>query len=477
MAGYQHGVYTYEIPTSIVPPVKSTAGLTVIVGTAPINLTDPTNVNKAVLAFTYGEAVQKMGYSSNFDKYTICEAISSHFALFAVAPLVFINVLDPAKHKKEGTATLDVKKGEAILKVDGVLTSTLVIKSEDGTTTYENSEEEALYDYEFDDNGFLHIFTDVAEKITVEFDQLDPSMVTPADIIGGVSLDGSYKGLELVNEVFPRFREVPGILIAPKYSTNSAVAAVMKAKASNINGLFQALAFADVSTEEVKDYTGVPEHKNLNNLDDPNLVVCWPKVSLGGVQYHMSTQLASLANQVDGSNEGYPYEEPSNKNLQMDAAVLADGTEILLSNEQANYLNGQGIVTALNWIGGWRAWGHRTSCYPGNTDPKDAFISVRRVFIYEQNQFILTYWQKVDKPGNRKLIENIVDSKNIDLNGKAARGFILGGRMEFLQEENPVTNLLDGTYTFHLFITPPTPAREIKGLFEFDPSYFSVLFG
>lgn len=477
MTGYQHGVSSHEVATSITPPVVSMAGLTVVVGTAPINLTDPTNVNKAILAFRHGEAVQKMGYSDDFDKYTICEAISSHFSLFSVAPLVFINVLDPEKHKKEGTALLEVKKGEAVLKVEGVLTPSLVVKSEDGTTTYENTEEDTLYDYEFDDEGFLHIFTEVGEKITVTFDQLDPSLVTPADIIGGVSLDGTYKGLELVNEVFPRFREVPGFITSPKYSCDTAVAAVMKAKASNINGLFKATALVDIPTDVVKDYTGVPEYKNLNNLDDPNLIVCWPKVSLGGVQYHMSTQIASLANQVDGINEGYPFEEPSNKNLQMDACVLEDGTEILLDLTQANYLNGQGVVTALNFIGGWKAWGHRTSCYPGNTDPKDTFISVRRVFIYEQNQFILTYWQKVDKPGNRKLVENIVDSTNIDFNGKAARGRLLGGRIEFLEEENPVTGLMNGTYVFHLFITPPTPAREIKGLFEFDPDYFSVLFG
>lgn len=474
---YQHGVYTYEIPTSIVPPVKSTAGLTVVVGTAPIHLADKTNVNKPVLAYTYSEAVEKMGYIQDFDKYTICEAISSHFSLFSVAPIVFINVLDPKSHKNTENTILTVVDGETVLEVDGVLVDTIVVKNEAGDVTYENTPGDIKYEVEFDNDGYVHIFTKVADKISVEFDRLDPTMVDSSDIIGGVGIDGKYTGLEVVNEVFPRFREVPGIIIAPKYSTDSAVAAVMKAKASNINGLFQALAFVDVDTERVTGYSDVTNHKNQNNLDDPNLVVCWPKVSLGGVQYHLSTQLASLANQVDGNNEGYPYEEPSNKNLQMDACVLKDGTEILLSIEQANYLNGQGVVTALNWIGGWRAWGHRTSCYPGNSDAKDAFISVRRVFIYEQNQFILTYWQKVDKPGNRKLIETIVDSKNIDLNGKAARGFILGGRIEFTEEENPVTNLLDGTYTFHLYITPPTPAREIKGMFEIDPDYFNVLFG
>ncbi|MER1986578.1 MAG: phage tail sheath family protein [Solibacillus sp.] len=474
---YMHGAYAYEGPTSIAPPIKSTAGLTVVVGTAPVNMADATNVNKTVIAYTYAEAVKKMGYSADFESYTICEAISSHFSLFAVAPLVMINVLDPATHKKAGNATLDVKKNEAILKVSGVILSTLVVKSEDGATTYTNTADEMRYEVAFDDDGYLHIFTEVATKITVEYEQLDASLVTAADIIGGVGMDGKNKGLELVNEVFPRFREVPGIIIAPKYSTNPAVAAVMKAKAKNVNGLFQALAFADVSTAEVTDYSAVPAYKNSNNLVDPNLIIFWPKVALNGKQYHMSTQAASLANQVDGSHEGYPFEEFSNKNLQMDACVLGDGIEILLSLEQANYLNGQGIVTALNWTGGWRAWGHNTSAYPSNMDVKDRFISVRRVFIYEQNQFMLSYWEKVDKPGNPKLIENIVDSKNIDLNGKAARQFILGGRIEFVQEENPLTDLIDGSYAFHLYITPGTPAREIKALFEFDPSYFATLFG
>lgn len=469
---YQHGINGYELPTSIAPPVVSTAGLTVVFGTAPIHLLDEPEmaVNRAELAYTYSQAVKKMGYSADFDKYTVCEAISSHFALFAVSPLVMINVLDPKQHAVADSETVKITKGEGVLEADGVLKATVVVKN--GSNPIDKKD----YELEFDDEGRLHIYTSNDGDVTVEFERLDPSLVTAADIVGGVSLDGSYKGIELVNTVFPRFREVPGILIAPKFSTNPLVAAVLKAKSKNINGLFQCVAITDVSTSEVTDYTAVPEYKNQKNLNDPNVIVCWPKVSIGGIQYHMSTQMASLANLIDAQNEGYPYHEPSNNNLQMEAAVLENGTEILLGLEQANYLNGQGIVTALNFTGGWKLWGHRTSCYPGNTDTKDTFISVRRVFIYEMNQFILSYWQKVDKPGNRKLIDNIVDSKNIDLNGKAARQFILGGRIEFLREENPLTALIDGTYAFHLFITPATPAREIKGLFEFDPTYFETLF-
>ena len=47
---YKHGVYTSEVPTSIVPAVNSTAGLPVVFGTAPIHLaSNRAEVNKPIL--------------------------------------------------------------------------------------------------------------------------------------------------------------------------------------------------------------------------------------------------------------------------------------------------------------------------------------------------------------------------------------------------------------------------------------------
>ena len=60
---YKHGVYTSEVPTSIVPAVNSTAGLPVVFGTAPIHLaSNRAEVNKPILCYTYAEAVAAMGY-------------------------------------------------------------------------------------------------------------------------------------------------------------------------------------------------------------------------------------------------------------------------------------------------------------------------------------------------------------------------------------------------------------------------------
>ena len=87
-----------------------------------------------------------------------------------------------------------------------------------------------------------------------------------------------------------------------------------------------------------------------------------------------------------------------------DSAVLADGTVVLLDLQQANYLNSNGIVTALNFIGGYVLWGDETACFPADTDVKNYFICVSRMFGWVANSLVLTYWSKVDKKMTRRLM-------------------------------------------------------------------------
>ena len=80
---YRHGVYTSELPTSIVPAVNTTAGLPVIFGTAPLHLAEsPADANRPMLCYSYDEAVKAFGYSKDWEKYTLCEAVYSQFALY-----------------------------------------------------------------------------------------------------------------------------------------------------------------------------------------------------------------------------------------------------------------------------------------------------------------------------------------------------------------------------------------------------------
>lgn len=482
---YKHGVYISEVPTSIIPPVRVAAGLPVVVGTAPINLaTDQSYVNKPMLAYTYQEAVTALGYSADWEKYTLCEFMKSHFALFSVAPVVFINVLSPTTHKADvAAADMALTSGALTIEQDGILLSTVVVKlTSAGQALVKNTD----YTAAFDADGNV-VVTRIAtgtirvdqETLNIAYSHLDASLVDADDIIGGVDvLTGAYTGLELVNRVFPLFRLVPGQILAPGWSHDVEVAAVMKAKSSNINGLFKAISECDVDSGETGAdlYSEVPAWKNDNNFTDPLQIVCWPKIKLGDDVYHLSTQVAGVICKLDGENDDIPYHSPSNKNLQCNAAVTDAGSEVSLGPEQAAYLNGEGIVTALNFIGGWKLWGNRTGAYPGNTDVKDTYIPVRRMFNWVGNTLILTYWQKVDDPTNRRLIETVVDSVNIWLNGLGARGALLGGRVEFQADDNPVTDLLNGIVRFHVYITPPVPAEDFEFVLEFDVSYFETLF-
>lgn len=482
----KHGVNISEMPTSVLPPVQISAGLPVFVGRAPINLAKSTEyVNKPFLAYTYEEAVAAMGYSSDWEKYELCEAMYVFFQLFAVSPIILINVLDPANHKKaKADVSITVTKGVATITDLGVMLSSLAVKlTQAGQPLNKNTD----YAAAFNDAGQVVItaleggvITSGQSTLSVSYDMIDPTMVTETEVIGGVNVSsGKYTGMELINKVFPLFRLVPGQLVSPGWSQKPTVAAIMKAKVQNINGFFKAIALCDLdSSSAAADlYSEVPAWKENNNYTDKMQINCWPMLKLGNMKFRFSTQQAALICRTDAENKDIPFWSPSNHNLQANGAITAAGEEVSLDPQQANYLNSQGIVTALNFIGGWKSWGNRTGCYPSITDPKDSWIPIRRMFNWVGNTIILTYWQKVDAPTNKRLIKTVTDSLGIWLNGLASPSVqaLLGGRVEFLSSENPATDLMNGIVRFHVYLTPPTPAEDLEFILEFDVSYLETL--
>lgn len=474
MAGaYRHGVYVSEVPTKVMPPVRVDCGLPVVIGTAPINTAKKAaNVNEPKLIMNFEQAVKAFGFSNDFKNYTLSEFIYSQFALFGVGPVVLINVLDKTKHKKEGKIkSLKIENGKGKIAEKGVILESLAIKNNEKTYKQDTD-----YTIIFNDEEEVEVITLSTEfkngAYTIAYDVLDPEKVTKADIIGGIDVNtGKRKGLELINEIYSRFGLIPGLILAPGFSHNSDVAAVMKNKATSINGLFRAMALIDCDYKLNRD--DLVTFKNQNNITDKCEVLCYPKLGLGEREFHLSTQLAGVINKTDFENGSIPYVSPSNKSLQIDRTIIKND-EVFMTLDDANYLNSQGIVTALNFNGGWKAWGNRTSAYPSVTDIKDSFIPIRRMFDWVGNTLVLTYWQKIDNPMNKRLVETVIDSANLWLNGLSAQGVLLGARVEVLKEENPVTDLMDGIIRFHVYQTPPAPAREIDFIQEIDVNYFNT---
>jgi len=494
MANYKHGVYISETGTSLIPTVRVESALPFVVGTAPVNQIAAADrkINEPVLINSYAEAVKYFGFeaaqsfNANGDKkfnYSLCEFMYANFNFYGIVPCIFVNVLDPATHKTAVSATeLTLEDDAAKLAVLGVIAETLVVTnglSDESAVTYVEGTD---YETAFDEEGYLIISwigSTVPETVTVSGYKIDPSLVTKNDIIGGInSTTGKRKGLELINEVYPKFSLVPTLVLAPGYSEDPEVAAIMGAKAVLINGNFRAMALCDApANSSVQVYSAVPQWKKTNNLILTQQILCWPKVRNTETIYHASVHLAGVIGVTDNTYGGVPYCSPSNKNASITGLCLEDGSEVVFGNEEANYLNGQGIMTFLNFIKGWTIWGNRTCCYPGNTDPKDAWISVRRMFQWVGNTIVLTVWQKVDEPGNRRLIETVVNSINQWLNSLVARGQLLGGRCLFREEDNPTIELMDGIYHFKVFMTPPSPAEDMEFNLEIDTDYYSTLFG
>lgn len=470
---YFHGIRTKQIETSISTPVTAGSGIAFIVGTSPVQAVNG-QVNEPIMANSYAEAVKKLGYNDNWDNYTLCEAIYSQFVLYGVSPVVFVNVLDPKKHKKTvEETTYPVADKQAKLPIEAIA-ETVRVKNYNKGTDYDLMYTDENLIVEILDGGNI---PSNAGELTIAFDAVDPTKVTEKDIIGGYDVaTNQYKGLELIDKVFAKYGIITDLILCPKWSKKSTVAAVMATKCENINGIFEARAVIDLDTEQVKAYGDTVARKKKDNFFSKFQILCWPMVKLGDKKFHLSTQAAGRMAKTDVDNDGCPAESPSNKLVKIDGAVLADGTELLLDLKEANYLNSQGIVTVLNFIGGYVLWGNETACYPSNTDVKDYFISISRMFGWVGNSVILTYWSKVDKKMTPRFVQSIVDSVNIWLNGLVADGKLLGGRVEFKPEENNLVELMAGKATFHIYLTPPSPAKEIVFALEYDPGYVLAAF-
>lgn len=367
--------------------------------------------NEPVLCYSRQEYVTAFGYEGDYSKYTLDEVADVCFTLYNVAPVIFINVYDPTIHNK------------------------------------------------------------VVDEETVG----DVTKVTATDITALGNVSDKKKGLELLEEIYPRFGLIPGTIIAPGWSGDVIVAATMAAKVQNINGCFQAMAVVD-QDPAIAGYSNAATAKSVTNS---RVILCWPRVTLGGKVYHLSTHVAALMARVDAAHDDLPYKSPSNETLQIDGAKEPNGADVWLTKEQANLLNGRGIVTALRFAGAFRSWGNRTSLYDysgSTTDPKDTFIPVRRMINWLINTLTVSYFSRIDEPISKRQVESIVNEVQIYFNGLVARGALVGGSIVFLEDENPVTDLSDGIVRFHIQVCPPSPMRELTFVIEYQPKFYSSLF-
>lgn len=477
---YQHGVYTREQATSMSAATNSTAGLQVVFGTAPIyQLADLTGVTAPRLCSSYAEAAAALGYDTNFEAFTLNQSIKASFELFGVAPIVLVNVLDPNKAQHVTNVSKPTEQtvtgGSFVISAEQepvpyVLRATLTVSAQ---TSGDPLVAGTDYTVEYDEDGLATVtLTSVTAKalakvyVTYKAIKLTAgkTAVTAAEITTAIS--------DKLREVYPRFGMTPGLLLAPGYSKDPNVAAVMQGACENINGVYSCECILDVDcgTSGAQTYDAVKQVKENKGLTSPHAYAYWPMAQVGNYRMSLSAIMGALTAATDAANGDVPSLSPSNKSLPGATGLcLEDGTEVILDQAQANVVNSTGIGTVLN-LNGFKAWGNNTCAYPSTTDPKDRWIAVRRFFTWRSNSLIQTYFERVDSPANYRMIEAIVDAENVNGNAYVAAGACAAYQCEFRSDENPTTQILDGTIKFHLTLAPYNPAECIEFTLEFDPT-------
>jgi phage tail sheath protein FI len=438
--------------------------------------------------------VTELGYSTDWVTYDICEHMDACFVEFGVYPVVYIAVNDPEAGAVDFPPTPFALVNGQVDTQQQLIRWTVTVTDSPMTVTYVEGTDYLLSYSKAGNVVITRLATGAIpdDSATLLIGGTTPSAtpITSSDIIGGIDVTtGARSGLEVIEDVFQTTGYIPGVIICPKFSKDPVVAAAMEAKCENINGCFACTCIIDVDTAQITKPQDVNLWKNTNNIVFPRQECCFGKPALKGTPvgqpgsmtevdkiFNFASQQGPLIQWTDTyKGNGLPYHSPSNKNLRMNALLLDDGSELPMHLTDANMINGQGVITALNWIGGWRSWGNRTACYPSNTDVKDMFIPVRRMFDFIGNTVVLTIWQMVDEPGNRRLIDAIVNTLQLWLDGLTNQEALLGARIEFRADENPTTEILNGHYVFHIYFAVPTPAEWLDFRLEYWVPYIANL--
>lgn len=471
MADYKHGTYGVFVDSIGDVAVKS-GTVAVYVGAAPVNLVRGyTNYVNAPVKLSSLEDVRRYcGYSEDWAKFDLCEAFAWHFnnASGNVGPIVAINVLNPAVHKKtsQTTSALVFTNGRATIKSDTIILDTLVLAEKVEGTDFS-------IDYDFT-HGMVIIDSLGANQITgtvnATYSEVDTSAIDEETIIGGVTAGGVYSGLGCVGLIYPELNLVPSLICCPAWSEIPAVYNAMVTAGTKINGHWDAFVYADIpvldsDNAKVDTIDAAIAWKETNGYASERAKVFWPQAKdVKGRTCHTAVAAAWRTMLVDEGNNGVPMESPSNKAIPVARQYFgADSLNRGFDQQQGNKLNAAGITTIVFWGGLWVLWGPHTAAYKYGavSDNRVIFDNSVRMMMYVANGFQLDWALTIDSPMTRALADTIKNREQEKMDALASMGAFIGEPVvEFKESENSTANLVEGDFVWGFKGTPTPPFKS-----------------
>lgn len=454
-ANYLHGVETLILDQG---PRPVTIVKSAVIGLVGISPTGPINTPTLVLGDR--DAAQ---FGKKVPGFNIPQALDAIFAQGA-ANVVVVNVFDPATHTTQVTLeahTLADGKTKTTYAPIGVIS---VFDSSDVPSALVLGT-----DYTFDAYGNYVALTSAGATGTFKFSykKLNASAITSSVIIGAVDgSTGARTGIKAWALAKNLFGFNPKILIAPGYSTVTAVVTELDTQAA----AFRAIALIDApyGTTVANAITarGISGSLNLNS-SSKRIIGLYPflkaydPASDSNVDFPFSSFMAGVIANTD-QVAGF-WNSPSNKEIKgvvgaerNISASLSDATS------DANILNEVGITTIFNTFGtGMRTWGNRSLAFPTITSP-DNFVAVQRTADVVHESLELAVLQFIDQPITQALIDAIRETGNGFIRTLIGRGALIpGSSIEFPKDQNTPTDIAAGRLTFDIIFMPPVPGERI----------------
>jgi len=302
----------------------------------------------------------------------------------------------------------------------------------------------AALDGIFDQAGAMVVVVRVPEGSTLA--------QTQSSIIGGVDSVGRYLGVQAFLAAESVVKVQPKILIAPGFAHNQAVVSEMLGIADRL----RAVIIAD--GPNTTDQAAISYRENFGSprvyVVDPWVKV-WDTEANGEALQPASARVAGMLARSDNTR-GWWW-SPSNTEM-YGITGTARAVDFVLGdpNARANYLNENEVATLIQ-KDGYRLWGNRTCA----SDPKWAFLSVRRTADMINESLLRAHMWAVDRNISKTYVQDVLEGVNAYLRHLIAIGAILGGRAWADAALNTPDQIAQGKVYFDFDFTPPYPAEHI----------------
>ncbi|MEO0443460.1 MAG: phage tail sheath C-terminal domain-containing protein [Pseudomonadota bacterium] len=305
---------------------------------------------------------------------------------------------------------------------------------------------------------------DPTATLSVAYSVASDTPATKAQLVSSKNPDGGIPGLLGAES---KVKVTPRMLIAPGFSDDVDVVNAMITVADRL----RAIVIAD--GPDTTDTASIDFRQNFDSarlyIVDPQVLV-FDSVSNSDVLQPASSRVAGIIAKSD--NERGFWWSPSNRTM-LGINGTSRAIDFTLGDKlaRANLLNDNEVATIIHQ-NGYRLWGNR-SCA---SDPKFAFISVRRTADLINDSLLRAHLWAVDRNITKTYIDDVTEGVNDYLRHLKTVGAIIDGKCWADPELNTPAQIAQGKVFFDFDFTPPYPAEHITFRSRLTNDYLEEMF-